>query len=485
MDIREQTISGIGWSGISQGLRQVLTIGIGVSLARILIPADFGLVALVSVFTRFAGVLGDFGFSSALIQRQKVTEAHYSAVFWFNLFLGLIITIVILLISPTIATFFEKPQLQSLAMLAAVNFSLTPLSAVHRARLRRELSFRSLGITDITGVCAAGVTGIGMAHAGYGVWSLVTMEIAATIAIAVSSFWMTRWLPQVRFDRSALKDLSKFSLNMMGTNVINYWIRNLDNLLIGKFLGEIQLGLYSRAYNLMLMPVSQISEVLRNVMFPSLSRVGDEIERVRTIYLRSTAAIWFVSAPLMVGLFAVSPHAIPFLLGDKWLPMIPIFRLLCLLGAVQSVLSTVGWIYLSQGRTDLMFKWSVFAGIIIMTGFAIGVSYGSAYAVALSYCITSGVILSYPSFVIPGRLIQLGFCEFAWNLSGITSCAALMGFLVLGIDHVIPDSFSHRAFLLILIPIGIVSYTLLAYTFRLRAFQDVYSILKERWPKRT
>ena len=368
MDLREQTITGLGWSGISQILRQFLTIGIGISLARILLPADFGLIALVSVFTRFAGVLGDFGFSSALIQRKKVSEDHFSSVFWCNLLLGVGITIVLILLAPSIAVFFEKPELQSLAILASLNFSLTPLSAVHRARLRRELSFRSLGIIDVAGVIAAGGTGIVMAKLGYGVWSLVAMELAGTMAIVITSFWVTRWIPQCRFKLQALGDLSKFSLNMIGTNIFNYWIRNLDNLLIGKFLGETQLGLYSRAYSLMFMPISQISEVLRNVMFPSLSRVGNEIDRVRAIYLRSTAAIWFISAPAMVGLFAVSPHAIPFLLGDKWLPIIPIFQLLCLLGAAQSVLSTVGWIYLSQGRTDLMFKWSIFAGIIIIHG---------------------------------------------------------------------------------------------------------------------
>lgn len=484
MNLRDKTISGIGWSTLAQLLKQGFTIVIAVLLARVLEPEEFGLVAAISVFTRFAGVLSDFGLGSALIQRDNISESHFSSVFWFNLALGIAIGTVVLLLAPWLGVFYDKPELVGLARLASVNFALAPLYAVHRSKLRRDMSFKALGLTDLSGVIVGGIVGLAMAHLAYSSLSLIVMELAGTVALIASSFLATRWIPQSPFRWAAIRDLARFSANLMGFNIVNYWTRNLDNLLIGKFLGEFQLGIYSRSYSMMFLPVSQISEALRNVMFPALSRVGSEIDRIRSIYLRSTASIWFVSAPLMMGLFTVCHHAIPYLLGPKWEGMVPVFRVLCLLGAVQSVMSTVGWIYLSQGRTDLMFRWSLFAGFTVMIGFVIGVQFGSAYAVAVSYCITSGVLLSYPSFIIPGRLIKLPFRVFLQNLQGVTLCTVAMGGIVLLTDHWLAGRFSYLISLLILVPIGIIAYVSLVIGFQLKAYRDVRELVRERMPKR-
>lgn len=481
VEVRAKALSGVVWSSFSQIGKQVIALLTTIAISRALRPEDFGLLALVMVGIRFAGILGEVGFSSALIQRKEISEDHRSSVFWVNLLIGCSLMGLMVLLSSSIARFFEQPEIRMLIVLASTNLVITPLYSVHRALLRRDLAFKTVGMIDLFGVFVTGVTGVAFVYSGMGVSSLILMELSGNFAVLVASVGAYRWWPRRWIDWAGLSDLMGFSLNLLGSNMINYWVRNLDNLLIGKFIGEYQLGLYSRAYGLMLLPVNQISGVIGNVMFPSLSRLGDDLEKIRSVYLRATAAIFLVTAPTMLGFVAVANTAIPTLLGSQWQDMVPIVRVLCPLGAVQSILSTVGWIYLSQARADLLLKWNLFTSPITMSSFAVGIYFGDALAVAIANAVTYGIILGIPMFAIPARLIGLRWSDMIANLRGITGCSLFMMLLVIALDTVLPKQISGIYRLAILIPTGCGLYFGALWMFRIEAMRNVLRLLLESY----
>ncbi len=430
---------------------------------------------------RFAGILGEFGFSSALIQRKEISEDHQSSVFWANMLIGCSLMGLMALLSGSIAGFFNQPEIKPLIVLAATNLVITPLYSVHRALLRRNLRFKAVGLIDLFGVFVTGVSGVAFVYSGMGVSSLILMELCGNFAVLVASVGACRWWPKKWISWAGLSDLLSYSLNLLGSNTVNYWVRNLDNLLIGKYIGDYQLGLYSRSYGLMLMPVIQISGVIGNVMFPSLSRLGNDLEKIRSVYLRATGAIFLVTAPIMLGFVAVADTAVPTLLGDQWKEMVPIIRVLCPLGAVQSILSTVGWIYLSQNRTDLLLKWNLFSSPITMLSFVVGIYFGDALSVAIAYAVTYGIILGVPMFTIPARLIQLGWSDMITNLRGVAGCSLLMMVLVLSLERVLPNQIMGFYRLAVLIPTGCACYIGALWLFRIEAMHNVLRLLKDTY----
>ena len=232
----------------------------------------------------------------------------------------------------------------------------------------------------------SGVVAITAALMGLGVWSLVvqalTLSSTRAVLLWIASDWRPRWI----LDRRAIRDLWGFSSNLAGFNALNYWVRNADNFLVGKFVGPAGLGIYGRAYNLMLMPLAQISWVLSRVMFPVLSRMQSDTARVKQGYLRAIGVIGLVTFPIVTGLFAVAEPFVLTVFGPRWESMVPIVQILCLAGLSQSVGTTTGWIYQSQGRTDWMFRWGLASSAVTLVAFGIGILWGvtgvaTAYAV--------------------------------------------------------------------------------------------------------
>jgi PST family polysaccharide transporter len=456
-NLRTQTIHGVGWTAGIQIGRQLITFLLSLFLARTLARSDFGLLGMVTIFTGFITLVGEMGFANALVQRESLEERHFSSIFWLNVVVGVTFTILLMALSPLVAAFYGEPILRWLTMAVALNFTINSLSVVQRARLSRAMHFRLLGLVEIVAVLIGGLIAIGLAIAGFGVWSLVLQTLSAATILALGLWWATGWQPRWLFDRAAVGDLLGFSSNLLGFSAFNYWTRNGDNFLVGKFLGADALGLYVRAYSLMLLPISQITAVLSKVMFPALSKIQHDKVRVKRVYLRSVSLIALMTFPMMVGLLVVSEHLIPVIYGPKWTGMIRTFQILCLVGMIQSIGSTVGWIYQSQGRTDLMLRWGLFAGTLVLLSFGIGVYLGSIETMALAYTLTSTLLLPW-SFNLPGRLIDLHFGDVLHALLDVSLCAALMALVVWAVGWLLPTAWPHWAYLLTQSAVGLVTY---------------------------
>jgi PST family polysaccharide transporter len=480
LDLRDKTINGLHWSIIAQFGKSSLRFVISVILARLLAPVDFGLVGMIFVITGFAGLFSELGFEAALIQRRQIEEHHLSTIFWLNIFTGLALSCTILAIAPLVAAFYNEPRLKILTMILAANFFMVSLRMVHNAILKRSMDFRKLALIEIIATIIAGGFAISLALLGFGVWSLVWQVLISTGVSVILVWQISEWKPRFSFSVSALKELISFSGNLFGFNIFNYWVRNTDDLLIGKFIGSASLGIYSRAYSILLMPISQISAAIGRVMFPALSRIQEDKIRVKQIYLRCLAMIALVTFPMMLGLLVVADSFVLVLFGPKWVDVIPILKVLCLLGMVESLVTTLGWIYTSQGRTDLFFRWSILAGALLILSIVIGIWIGTIMAVTVCYSFTSGIILLYPAFAIPGKLIEMRFGEVVQCISGILLCAVLMSLSVWLLGGILPQEWSHGLKLFTKVIFGSCFYFVLIHTFRLKAYVELKLLIIER-----
>lgn len=477
MSLRKQTISGVRWNFFGRIASQAFQFVSVVILARILTPEDFGLVGMTIVFTGFVRLFRDAGFGSALIQKTLVEERHLSSVFYANVVLGIALTALVAGLAPLIAAFFDEPRLVAITQVIALDFVIGSVTIVQMAQLKRALKFKTVTLIDMFSRAAGGIVAIGMALLGYGVWSLVLQGLASSVVFTVSAWTVCEWRPKRLFTMTAIRDLLHYSTNLLVFNVINYWTRNADNLLIGKLVGSAGLGIYSRAYGLMTFPVRQFANVIGQVMFPVLSRFQDDIPRIKATYLKANRLIALLTVPLMLGLLATTESVILLLLGPQWVDVIPVLQVLCLMGVKQPIGASMGWLLTALGRTDTLRKWAIYSGSVNLVAVAIGVQWG-VMGVAIAY-VVFGYVIHYHSVVIPSRLVDVSFKEWHTNLTGVFACSILMTVCVVLVKLILPHSWPDWLFLAVQVPIGCASYWALLHAFKVRAYREMIDLMPE------
>lgn len=462
---KQKIIHSIGWTFSSQMSREILQFGVSIILARLLSPKDYGIVGMSGTILGFVQIFNTFGFRSALIQKQDITDSHYSTAFWMTLAMSTSLYLVTIMASPLAAQFFKEPQLVNIITVSAFGFIVTSLNTIQLAMLEKQLDFKKITIIELTMAVCNGAVAITLAITGHGVWSLVWGSIAGQSVAVPLSWYMTKWRPAFNFDRGAFKELVGFGAHLTGASFINYFARNADNLIIGRVLGASALGYYTLAYNLMLKPLQYVSSNIARVLFPALSAIRDDKERTRQAYLKVVQYISIITFPMMAGLLSLAPDLIHAVYGEKWMPTVPIFQILCLLGAIQSIGTTVGIIYVSQGRADLQFKYTMIFSPIIVSSFIIGVQWG-VMGVAIGYLISSGSIWVW-SHIVANRLIGLRLVPLFARMLPATIASFGM-FLVLSVIKKIPLEFAFEpvaiyAKLITLVVAGMVSYAVFMF----------------------
>jgi O-antigen/teichoic acid export membrane protein len=480
MDLfKQKTISGIGWSIVSRVGRQLVQFVIAVILARLLSPEEFGLIGMITVFIGFANIFLDMGFGSALIQKQDAGIVHFDSVFWINVIAGLLITITFLLTSSLIADFFNQPILSPLTKFIALSFLVGSLGIVHTSRLKKSLNFKRLALIEISALALSGIIAVITALAGLGVWSLALQSVLLSI-FTVSLLWInSEWKPRIKFEFSYVKELLGFSSNLLGFSSFNYWIRNVDNLLIGKVIGSSALGIYGTAYRILLLPLSLISHTIGQVLFPAFSTIQTDKNRISRAYLNITSVIALITFPMMMGLFVVSDHFVKAVFGNQWLDMIPILRIFSIVSMVQSISTVNGNLYLSQGRTDLQFRVGLIIGSLGIGAIVIGLTWGIV-GVALAYGIIS-ILVFYPSLYIAVSLVGLRALDVLKNLSRIFLFSLIMSMVIWLIDLILPKQWASWISLISLSSLGAVLFFALIHLFNLRAYLDVKNLIIDQF----
>lgn len=369
---------------------------------------------MITVFTGFLEVFRDFGLSSSLIHRKEIDNLDKHTIFWATITLGFILTILLVTLSPIIAEFYDEPKLVPITKVLSLTFIFQALGGLQLTLLMKKLEFKKLFIVNSIAVFLAGFIAIYLAYSNYGVWTLVIQQLINVAAASLIVWFMTDYKPALQFSKKKLKLHLDYSLSLVGNNSLNYWSRNADNFLIGKFLGAEPLGFYSRAYSIMMLPISRISGILGSVLFPSFSMIQDDKERIKSIYLKITRTVAFVTFPLMGTLFVVAEPFVRIVFGDHWIPMIDVLKALSIVGALQSIGTFVGTIFLSQGSTKLMFKVNIATNIVYMLAFIIGVQYNIT-VLAICYLIASLIVI-IPQYHIAGKLINCTAFEMINNI---------------------------------------------------------------------
>ncbi|HEX8148895.1 MAG TPA: lipopolysaccharide biosynthesis protein [Pyrinomonadaceae bacterium] len=368
----------------SQGLRFGLMILTTAVLGRLLTPQDYGLVGMVAIVMGFVALFKDLGLASATIQREELSQREVSTLFWLNLGFSLAVALLTAAVAPLVARFFGEPRLTAVTTAYAAGFVFGGLAVQHEALLRRRMRFAALAGANVVALAVNAFVTVGLAWAGFGYWSLVCGQLALGAAYAVCLWGVCGWRPGRPGRLSEVRALLAFGRDLTGFTVVNYFARNLDNLLIGRVWGAVQLGFYAKAYQLLLLPLDQVNEPVTAVAVPALSRLGDDPERYRRAYLRLLEKVAMATMPLMAFMVASSDWIVRVVLGPQWGETARIFMLLGISGLFQPVANTTGWLLISQGRARHLAQWGLIGGGISVAAILAGLPWGPA-GVALSY----------------------------------------------------------------------------------------------------
>lgn len=429
MDLKQKVVKGLKWTFVDQFLSQIILLIFGVFLARILSPSDFGVVSTVTIFTGFATLLIDMGFGVALVQKKDADNEHFSSVFWLNLGIGCLLYCLFFLAAPIISNFFKVPQITILVRVICLSFIINSLTSVQSNLLVRELKFKQKVIFNWISIITGYSVAFYLAFSGYGVWAIVWMTIVTSAVNSVLYWLASDWFPSFVFNLKKIKELSRFGLNVLGDTSINYWSRNFDNFIIARVLGSTELGLYTRAYSLMLLPLKNISSVITKVMFPAFSKKQDDIPAIKGYYLLIIRYIALLTFPAMIGLSLVSKEFVLLFFGESWAGMIPVLSILSLVGAVQSIFFLNGMIYNTLGRAHIAFKVSLLVNFVLVIAFLIGVNFGIV-GMAWSYLIAS-VVLFFPIYNTAIKQLETTLFEVYITLKGTIFATFGMALIVL------------------------------------------------------
>jgi O-antigen/teichoic acid export membrane protein len=459
-DLKGRSVRGGFLTLISQGAQFLLQTIATVILARLLTPADFGLVAMVTAITGLGQAFADLGLSEATIQRQEITRDQVNALFWINVAVGLTLMLITVGLAPALAWFYREPLLKGITLLLSLTFLIGGLRVQHDALLRRQMRFSSLAFRDIASYALAVPVAITMAWLGAGYWALVALPLTLNLTQVVLTWLMVKWIPALPRLDVRVGALVAFGGDVAASYVVMSATRSTDSVLIGWYWGASPLGLYSRAYNLLMLPVRQLAAPVRSVALPAFSRIQDDPERFARYYLRAANLITWLSTPIFGFLFVAAEPVILLMLGSQWSEAAPVFQILLISALGQLLFESTLWLFVSRGQSRRLLKMLRVISPILVASVVIGLPFGTK-GVALSESLALVAMLPWIlKFTFRGTHLmvqQLGraiLCPVSMCLAGI--CLAELAVHVIAPQRIVSQ--------LLIVALGFVAtYSLLAF----------------------
>ncbi len=358
-ELGKKVTNGLKWSVIERTSLQFLQIILGIILARLLVPEDFGLMAMLAIFLVVATSITDSGLSAALVQKKNLSEHDTSTIFYFNILVGTIFTIVIILVAPYVSEFYEEPRLTLLLRVLSLNIIFTSLNNVQIWLLNKALDFKIQFLSKLASSTISGFTAIVFALLGYGVWSLVAHSILNTLLNTAFIWKFSAWRPTRSFSLNSLRELFSFGFNLLLCGQLNAICNELYYAVIGKLFSVHQLGFFSRARQTSDIPIGVINSFIYRITFPAFSMIQDDRMRLKLALRKSVASISFVNFPTMIGLAMVAQPTITILLGNQWDETAPLLQLFCFAGILLPVNGLHGSVVLSTGNSKANLHYSL------------------------------------------------------------------------------------------------------------------------------
>lgn len=382
------------WATFGNVLQQLIRFASSIVLARILLPSDYGLIAVVGSVVLFGALFADLGLTSAIIHAASPSRTYLSTAFWINAATGIVLNLVAGGVGYLLAWIYGEPPLRHLMWLAGLTFTLD-LGVVHTALLERSLRFRQIALIETT----AAVVGVGVSIAaaadGQGATSLVLGPVASTVVTSVWLWASVKWRPAMTAKRDAAAATLRYGRGLVGFNIVNYWSRNADNILLAKVTSAQELGLYSRSYSLMLAPLQQIASVFGRVLFPTLSRMREDPSALGRLWLRATKLALLMTLPVALTCATAGPALVTGLYGPRWQGAGTIVELLGIAAVIQVFPASTGQVYQAMGATDELFRVGIKMSSCTVLAIILGLPWG-VIGVATAVAANSWLIFWYP-----------------------------------------------------------------------------------------
>lgn len=434
MSLREKTVSGIIWAVVQQFGAKVIGFLITIVLARILTPVEFGLIAMLSVFISLGNNLLDSGLSSSLIRTVNANQNDYSTVFFFNLIGSVVLYLLLFLSAPIISSFYHQDILTKVIRVYGITLIINAFFGVQSACLIKDMNFRTQTNIQIPASIGGGILGIILAKMGYGVWSLVWMNLFTSFLLTLMHWVYSSWRPSLVFDYSSFKKHFHFGYKMTISGLLDTVYQNLYTLIIGKYYSASQLGFYSRADSASQLPIGIISAAINKVTYPMFAKIAHDDNQLKIVNKRLIQQLIFWNAPILILLCIISEPLFRFVLTEKWLPAVPYFQILCLAGIMYPLHSYNLNILKVKGRSDLVLRVEFIKktisviGIFSVVSFGIyGLLYFQLFFNFLGYYINSaysGNLINYPikeqiSDFLPSIILSIGIGVLCYLFDGL------------------------------------------------------------------
>lgn len=436
-DLKKKTKKGLYWTTFNKFFDYGVGFVVGIVLARLLSPNDYGITAIPTVFITIASLLIDSGFGNAMVRKPELSEKDLSTAFYYNISVGVLCYLALFVSAPWIASFYEIPILESIIKVTALSYLLGPFVTPQVIILNRKLDFKTP--TKIHVVCKTvmGVSGIFMAYMGYGVWALVMSNLLSTVISLILYFYFVRWIPKTGWSKESFRYLFGYGSKLLLTFLIDRIYNNITPLFIGKYYSPSQLGVYNRALHYAQMPSQQFTGVIQNVTFPVLSKVQNDNEVLGRSYRKMLKTTAFIVFPLMILLAVLARPLVILLITDKWEACIPYLQVMCFWLVWSPIHSINLNLLMVKGRSDLFLRVEIIKKVI---GFSIMVI---TLPMGIMYFLYGSILNSLISLVIntyyTGKLINVGFLRQMGDLIPVILLCAVTGIIVIGITSLLQN----------------------------------------------
>ena len=465
-----KVISGTLWATADRFISMGIQFLTNLILARLLMPSDFGCIGMLAIFILVSQTIIDGGFGSALIQKKEPTQADYSTIFYLNLFFSIGLYCILFFFAPLIASFYRMPVLDGVLKAWGMVLIINSLGLVQNNRLKKKIAFREIAIVNVSSYLTGAVVAVFLAFRGYGVWSLVALQIIYSVFSTLFYWLYTRWHPSFCFSLQSLKSLFGFGSYILFSNILQEVCKNLQGLIIGRRFSSTEMGLYTQAKKLGDVAYYTLPNVIVQVMFPVYSQLQTEVSRLREVLRINVRVISFVTFPLMMLLIEVAFPLITFLYGSKWEAAVPYFQVLCVGGLFVCLQNINYYAIAALGKSRILFGWSFYKWGMLLFLLLVGMHWGM-------YGILCGMIVSELNiYLVNAALVSKYVSYSVWRQLGDIMPILLISIATWVLTYMARDYWQlHFSFQILLFVVMYVSFT---YLFRLRVRKDVFTIVQ-------
>lgn len=473
--LKKKTVNGIVWSALDRFSTAGINFVFGLVLARLLMPSDYGVIAMLSIFMSVAQSFIDSGFSNALIRKLDRTETDNSTAFYFNIVIGIVCYFILFIAAPYIASFYETPILKDVTRIVGLNLVFNSLAVVQQALLTANIDFKRQSKISLFSAILSGIVGIIMAYFGYGVWALVVQSVGSSF-LRMTLLWLTaKWRPRERFSFSSFRYLFGYGSKLLASGLLDTVYNNLYTIVIGKVFSSSQLGLYSRADQLGQFPATNVTGIVQRVTFPVLSSIQNEDDRLAVNYRKMLKLSAFIIFPLMAGLSAVADPLIRVILTDKWSGAIIFLQIICFALMWYPVHAINLNLLQVKGRSDLFLRLEIIKKIIGVATLCITIPLGLV-AMCVGRIVTSLIALVINTYYT-GKLINVGYFLQMKDLMPIFVNSLIMAVLCYAVQ--IPFENNWLKLLLALV-IGVAYYFGINYILKSSELKELINIVRKK-----